>query len=570
MKSNSFSRVRFLALAIFLVALLFIVRLFFLQVVKADYYQAEADKQHFSPGSAKLYDRGSIFFTDKNDKKISAATLEATYILVMNPTSLKSAEEYWPKVSSIVPLDREKFFKSSTKKGDTYEKLADNLTKEMSDQILELGLTGIYPVKEKRRFYPAGSSAAHVIGLMGYKGDEYSGRYGLEQYYDSTLSRDRDLSFANFFIETFVALSQSIKTDKESSIQGDLVTTIEPVVQKFLESQLQETQELFQGESVAGMVMDPETGEIIAMSAWPTFDPDEKITDLSVLPNPFVEHIYEMGSTIKPIAMAAALDAGVITTATTYNDTGCVVVSGKKICNYDGRARGVVPMQEILNQSLNVGMTFVARQLGQLKLRAYYEAFGFGEKTNIDLPGEVTGKIKNIYEPYEVNYATAAFGQGISLTPIATARALAVLGNGGKLVEPHIVKEITYQNKLSRAIEPKVVRQVIKKETSEEISRMLVQVVDEKLAGGKAKLDHYSVAAKTGTAQMVDPATGKYYPDRYLHTFFGYFPAFNPRFIIFMYIKYPKGVRYSSETLTEPFSNLTKFLLNYYQVPPDR
>jgi len=227
-------------------------------------------------------------------------------------------------------------------------------------------------------------------------------------------------------------------------------------------------------------------------------------------------------------------------------------------------------MQEVLNQSLNVGMAFVARQLGQEKFRAYYEAFGFGEKTDIDLPGEVTGKIKNIYQPYEVNYTTAAFGQGVSFTPIATARALAALGNGGKLVKPHVVKEINYQNKLTQKIKPKVVRQVIKKETSEEISRMLVKVVDEKLAGGKAKLEHYSVAAKTGTAQMVDPATGKYYPDRYLHTFFGYFPAFNPRFVIFMYIKYPKGVRYSSETLTEPFSNLTKFLLNYYQVPPDR
>ncbi len=559
-----------MAFGIFALAALFIVRLFFIQVVKADHYRAEADKQHFSPGSARIYDRGSIFFTDKNGKKISAATLETSYLLIMNPTLIKSVDEAWQKVSPLVVMDKEKFYQSAAKKGDSYEVLADGLTKETADRILALRLNAIYPIKQRERFYPAGQSAAHVIGLMGYKGDEYAGRYGLEKFYNDTLSREKDLSFANFFVETFATLSKTKDADKDSAIQGDIVTSIEPVVQKFLESQLAEAQEQYRGDSVAGMVMDPQTGEIIAMAAWPTFHPGEKITDLSVLPNPFVEHIYEMGSTIKPIAMAAALDAGAVTTSTTFNDTGCITVSGQKICNYDGRARGVVPMQEVLNQSLNVGMAFVARQLGQEKFRAYYEAFGFGEKTGIDLPGELNNRIQTIYEPYEINYVTAAYGQGLSFTPIATARALAALGNGGKLIEPYIVKEINYQNKLSRKIEPKIIRQVIKKETSEEISRMLVEVVDEKLAGGKAKLEHYSVAAKTGTAQMVNPETRKYYPDRYLHTFFGYFPAFNPRFIIFMYIKDPKGVRYSSETLTEPFSNLTKFLLNYYQVPPDR
>ena len=569
MKFNQTARIRFLALVILSLALLFVVRLFFLQVVRSSHYKDEADLQHFSPGTARLYDRGTIFFTDKVGKKISAATLSTSYLLVMNPKLIKSAEEVWKKVSSLVQLDREKFFRSATK-NDPYEELAENLDKKTADQISALKITGLYPIKKRERFYPAGQSAAHVIGWLGYQGNEYSGRYGLEKFYDKTLSRDKDVSFANFFVETFATLSKKSNSSEASSIQGDVVTTIEPVVQKFLESQLVEANEHWKGDSIAGMIMDPQTGEIFAMAAYPTFDPDGKITDLSVLPNPFVEHIYEMGSTIKPIAMAAALDAGVVTVGTTYNDTGCILVSGKKICNYDGRARGVVSMQEILNQSLNVGMTFVAKQLGMKNFRQYYEAFGFGEKTNIDLPGELNNHIKNIYEPYEVNYATAAFGQGISLTPISTARALAVLGNGGYLVEPHIVKEIAYQNKLSKVVAPKRIRQVIKKETSEEISRMLVKVVDEKLANGKAKLEHYSVAAKTGTAQMVDPTTGKYYSDRYLHTFFGYFPAFNPRFIVFMYIKYPKGVRYSSETLTEPFSNLTKFLLNYYQVPPDR
>ena len=319
-----------MAFGIFALAALFIVRLFFIQVVKADHYRAEADKQHFSPGSARIYDRGSIFFTDKNGKKISAATLETSYLLIMNPTLISSVDEAWQKVSSLVVMDKEKFYQSAAKKGDSYEVLADGLTKETADRISALRLNAIYPIKQKERFYPAGQSAAHVVGLMGYKGDEYAGRYGLEKFYNDTLSREKDLSFANFFVETFATLSKTKDADKDSAIQGDIVTSIEPVVQKFLESQLAEAQEQYRGDSVAGMVMDPQTGEIIAMAAWPTFDPGEKITDLSVLPNPFVEHIYEMGSTIKPIAMAAALDAGVVTTSTTFNDTGCITASGQK------------------------------------------------------------------------------------------------------------------------------------------------------------------------------------------------------------------------------------------------
>jgi len=435
--------------------------------------------------------------------------------------------------------------------------------------IAEADIDGVILVKKKTRFYPGATSTAHVIGLMGYQGDLYAGRYGLEREYENVLKRDQILTFKNFFIETFSTI-KNISGQTAADSEGDIVITIEPVVQKFLETQLAETIETWNAETIAGLVMDPLSGEILALASWPAFDPGGHPSSLGVLTNPMVEHIYEMGSIIKPLVMAAALDAGVVTPETTYNDAGCLTLNKRKICNYDGKARGLATMQDVLGQSLNVGMVFVEQQLGQKKFKDYMYAFGLNEKTGIDLPGELEGKLRNLNSKYEVDFATAAYGQGIALTPIATARALAALGNGGYLVRPHVVKEINYRSRLAQVIKPEIGPQAIDARTSEEISRMLVKVVDEKLAGGTKKLEHYSVAAKTGTAQMVDPATGKYYDDRYLHSFFGYFPAFNPRFLVFMFMKNPKGVRYSSETLTEPFSNLTKFLLNYYQVAPDR
>jgi cell division protein FtsI/penicillin-binding protein 2 len=541
-------------------------RLFFIQIVMGESYAESANHQYIS---SNTFNRGSIFFSGKNGELFSAATIKSGYLVALVPKFINDPSAVCNQINTVVPtVDKEVCIKRASKKNDTYEEIAHRLTDEEALKIKALGIKGLSIYPDKWRFYPAGTMAAQVIGLLGYKGNDYIGRYGLERFYESTLTRSNSVSFVNFFAEVFSGLGKKL-INKDQQAEGDLVTTIEPVVQATFEKELLAVKDRWHADRVGGIIMDPKTGEIVAMAALPSFDPNTKPKELTYLSNPNVENIYEMGSIVKPLTMAAGLDAGVVTASTTYNDKGKLTFDGYTIGNYDGRARGVVSMQEVLNQSLNTGSVFVMQRLGHARFKDYIIKYGIGKKTGIDLPGEVSGMYSGLNNPREIQYANASFGQGIAWTPIGITRALASLGNGGCLVKPFVVKKIKYKTQLSKITKPECNERTIRPDTSKEISRMLTVVVDKALAKGKISLPHYSVAAKTGTAQMAAPGGG-YYKDRYLHSFFGYFPAYNPRFIIFMYIIYPKGVKYASETLTEPFSNMSRYLINYYEIPPDR
>jgi len=571
MKSSFLFRSRIILVCVIFFASVLITKLFFVQIIRGNAYSEAADHQYATPSSS-LFERGIIYFKRKDGGLVSAATQTSGFRVTINTNKIIDPENTFQILSSIVPLDYADYTNKVGKKNDPYEEIANRLSKEQADAVSVLKIPGVSIFKEKWRFYPGGELAAHALGLVGYKGTELGGRYGLEREYDTVLARDVDNPYINFFAEVFSNINKTFFENKEP--EGDIVTTIEPQVQGFLEKKLDEVKERYQVDSIGGIIMNPMDGSIYALSTLPSFDPNNfsKIEDASVFSDPLVEHVLEFGSVVKPLIMAAALDMGVVTAETTYNDKGSVVVDKKEIFNFDKKARGPgTSMQEVLNQSLNTGMVFVEQKLGRLNLRDYLLAYGIKDKTGIDLPNETSGLVSGILKsPREIEYADAAFGQGIALTPFGLVRALASLSNGGQLVVPHLIEEIKYNNGTTKKMIYPTTPTKISKITSQEITRMLVTVMDKAIKGGQGKLEHFSVAVKTGTAQVADNINGGYYTDRHSHSFFGYFPAYDPKFIVFLYAVNPKGVPYAATTWSDPFLEITKFLLNYYNIPPDR
>ena len=571
MKSSFLFRYRVVLLGIVAFSLILTVKLFLVQVVNGQTYSESADRQYATP-RGDIYERGAIFFTDKNGQLISAATQTTGFKMAIDPGKMTDKERIYQKLSDLVVINYNDFIAKASKVNDPYEEIVSRLSKEQADAISALKIPGVNVFKEKWRFYPGESLASHALGFVGYKGDEMGGRYGLERQYDAELARNNDNPYVNFFAEIFSDLRQTLFEGKVR--EGNVVTTIEPQVQSFLEKKLTEVKDKYQVDSIGGIIMNPGDGAIYALSVKPDFDPNNfsQVKKTSTFSNPLVENVLEFGSVVKPLVMAAALDVGAVTAETTYNDKGSVIVEKKEIFNFDKKQRGPgTSVLEFVNQSLNACMVFVEQQLGKGRLREYLLSYGIKDKTGIDLPNETSGLVSNILNsPREIEYANAAFGQGIALTPVELVRALASLSNGGNLVVPHIVKEIKYNDGTAKQMTYPLVPTKITKQTSQEITRMLVTVMDKAIKGGLAKLDHFSVAVKTGTAQVADNVNGGYYEDRHNHSFFGYFPAYNPKFIILLYAINPKGAPYAATTWSDPFLDITKFLLNYYEVPPDR
>lgn len=559
-------RIRLISFFILSLACLFIVRLYFLQVVDNRIYLDKANRQ-YSQSASGIFDRGTIYFTSKDGELVSAATLKTGYTVAINPEILKNPEDVYQKLNTITPIDHDSFIGSVSKLNDPYEEVTKRIDDVSAQKIEDLNITGVAVYEDRWRFYPASDLASNTLGFMAFKGNDYAGRYGLESYYDTTLQRD-DKAYVNFFAQIF----SNIQKTAENKNEGDIVTSIEPTVQHFFQSELTKVNQKYNSQYTAGMIINPKTGEIYAIVVEPSFDLNntKNVSDVSTFSNQLVESVYEMGSIIKPLTVSAGIDAGFISATTTYTDHGFVMVNGKKISDFDGKDRGVVDIFTALSQSLNVGMAFIESKLGNDLFDQYMYGFGLDQKTGIDLPNEGRNLISNLKVSRQLEHANASFGQGIALTPIATVRALSAVANGGVLIEPHLVTKINYKIGIARDLFYPAQSRVIKQSTSEEVTRMLVKSVDTVLRGGTVKFPNYSVAAKTGTAQIALANGGGYSDTDFLHSFFGYFPAYNPKFLIFMYTLKPQGVQYSSESLTDPFINTVKFLINYYDIPPDR
>ena len=567
MKKTLLARIYLLNAFFIVLAVVFVYYLYDIQVRNHELWveRGEANYVQIEKG---IFKRGSIYVTPRIGDPLPAATMQSGYILAIDYRELKNHVDAYNQLQSIVPsLDREQFFEYAQGKLG-WRELERRLSEEDAEQIRALKLAGVHLVKTQWRVYPYGSVMARTIGFVGASSqdDMLQGRYGVEKAYDENLQRPSTKQNTNLFAELFADLRAASTSATEAA---DLYTTIEPTVAHLLQNALRSVHEKYSSEITGGIIMSPKTGEIYAMDALPTYDSnDRRGVELKTLMDPNVLGAYEFGSIMKPLTVAAGIDAGVIGRYTTYNDSGCTTLNTLKICNYDGRARGTTDMQQVLSQSLNMGVVHIGQLLGKDRFRTYFENLKLDSATGIDAGGEVHGDIRNLQQKYDINYATASYGQGISTTPIGMIRALSTLANDGVLPAPRIGAKLRLLDGSEEKITFPAGDRVFAEETTDTLSNMLTIVVDEALRHGTLKLDGYSVAAKTGTSFLVE--NGEYDRERFFHSLFGYFPAHDPKFIILLYTRDPKGVQYASETLAETFMNLTRELISYYEIPPDR
>jgi cell division protein FtsI (penicillin-binding protein 3)/stage V sporulation protein D (sporulation-specific penicillin-binding protein) len=304
------------------------------------------------------------------------------------------------------------------------------------------------------------------------------------------------------------------------------------------------------------------------MVSLPGFDPNDYrgVKDPDAFMNSCTQKLYEPGSIFKPIVMAAGLDSAKISPETTFVDTGSIKIGGYTIQNAQLKTYGQSTMTQVLEKSINTGVIFVQRLIGGDLFKKYIEAFGFDEITGIDTAGEVRGDLRALKEEgREINFATAAFGQGVSVTPIEMVAAIGAVANDGKMMKPYLVEKIIQPDGQEKITQPQVVRNVLAPATAGKLTAMLVSTV--RNGYDKIKIKEYFIAGKTGTAQIA--TRDGYSADETIHSFIGYAPAYNPKFLILLKMDQPHGIQFASESLAPVFGDLAQYLFNYYEIPPE-
>jgi len=561
-------RTNLILIFIFIFGAAIISRLFFLQILKHKLYQAQALGQQAGFTSI-VGSRGEIYCENSQQTKGVDSSGESK--------SLAINKEEWTISALLSEVEDKSVFAETlsqnnigqTKEeiiseldgGDSYVVIKKGVLEDELEKLQELNLKGLQWESESDRYYPQGELAS---GILGFLGGEGVGQYGIEGYYEDVLKGDSGIK------EEKRGLDLIFSADDEVSLNGsDIYLTIDYNIQFEAETLLKEAKEKYNIDSGQIIVIKPDTGKILTMANYPSFDPNEysKVTDMDVYQNGSVQKLFEPGSIMKPFIMAIALNEGKITPETTYVDTGSLSFGTKAIHNFDNKVYGQQTMTQVLENSINTGAVFAEEQVSHQTYLSYLEKFGFTKKTGIDLQGEVYSRNETLMNNApDMNIATSAFGQGIELTPIQIVRGFCALANGGKLIKPYIVEKTANDIKEVNT-EPQISEQIISKQTTSQLTSMLVSVVDNGF-NKVAKIPGYYLAGKTGTAQ-VPLTTGKGYDaDKTIQSFIGFGPAYNPQFLILVKLDNPK-VSKSSLSAVPIAKELEQYLINYWQIPPD-
>lgn len=578
MRDTSFVRLWFLFGAVLLGAFVIAVRLFFLMVLEHDFYAALAESSH-ETSQELLPVRGKIFLQNSRTGETYPAAINRDSFLIFADTreiqTDEDAEAVAEQLSAALGYDDEKklaVFLKINKRDDPFEPIHDRVDEETVETIRGLNLPGIAFLRRKDRFYPEGVLAAQTIGFVGKNetGDSV-GRYGIEGYWNGELQgRGGFLEGLRSATGGWIPLGTRVFLEPEDG--ADIILTIDRALQHYACERLRNGLIEYEAESASLVLLDPSTGAIRALCSLPDFDPNayQAVETPTVYNNTAIFTPYEPGSVFKPLTMAAALNEDVVRPDSSFFDSGeRSGVCQKPIKNAGERNYGAVTMTGVLQNSINTGMVYVVEKLGKSIFRSYVEKFGFGVKEGVELDTEAAGTIETLYEnkrdTLDCYTATAAFGQGITVTPLQLAAAFGALVNGGKMIQPTIIDEIRYADGRVERRYPKEIRSVITPRVSALISSMLVQVVEHGY-GGRAKVAGYYVGGKTGTAQI--PGPGGYTEDT-IHSFVGFAPLDNTKFV--MVVKYEKPKRTYAEVTAAPvFADIATFALQYYEVPPTR
>jgi len=541
-------RANFILILILLFGAAIISRLIFLQVINHDLYKALAQGQQnvFKPIKGQ---RGQIFFAGG---EILATNTEGKYVFIC-PEEIEEKERVAQELAEILKLDEEELY-SKLQRDSLFEKVKGDLSEEEEESLKGRNLEGVYLGQMPQRSYPQGEMASSVVGFVG--GSE-KGQYGIEGYYNDILEGKEEFDRSRF----------SKKFNGSNVFLG-----IDYNIQFIAEKLLKNAQESLNIEGGQIIIIDPNTGKVIALAEYPSFNPNNysEIEDFDIFQNRSVQKLFEPGSTLKPFTMAAALDLGRVTPQTTYIDGGTVRVSGYTIENYNSRVFGEITMTEVLEKSVNTGAVFAENQVGHNKFLEYLDKFGFFSSTQIDIQGEVFSENRELKKGYEVNFATAAFGQGIEITPMQLVRGFSAIANGGRLIEPYVVDKIVNSEGQTNEVEPSFSDRIISSATASKLTAMLVSVLENGYAKS-GRIPGYYIAGKTGTAQVPYSAIGidkRGYSAKTWQSFVGFFPAFSPRFLVLIKLDNPE-TRTAEYSALPIFKQMAKHMIDYYAIPPD-
>ncbi|MDY0291998.1 MAG: penicillin-binding protein [Desulfuromonadaceae bacterium] len=550
-----------------LIASTLIGRAFYLQVLCADVWQERASDQHqkiirLTPQRGAIFDRGG---------EALAISLEADSFY-LDPTRMREELQlpagsdvyrmHARALARILDLDTKSILqRMGTDKRFIW--LKRRVTREQAKQVEALAIPGVGSIKEHKRWYPNGRLAGQVVG---FSGTDNEGLEGLERYYNSTLAGGE-----SYLVTRKDATGRSFGSSRQvvkGKLGSDIYLTIDKLIQHISERELSKAVRDSGSRYGTVLVMDPHSGEILAMASYPDYDPNEfGRFSAAQRRNRVICDAYEPGSTFKIFTFAAALEAGEITPETLIDcERGFYTVGGKTIHDY--RPMEELTARDAFKYSSNVGVAKIAERLGPQRFHHYLKQFAFGEQSEIKFDGEAGGILHPVSRWFPIDLAAISFGQGLTVTPLQLGRALSAVVNGGELLEPRLVKKVVDREHDQTNIVPRrVERRVISPATAAAMRAMMVSVTADDGTGSRARVPGFVVGGKTGTAQKVDTVTGGYSPDKRVSSFAGFAPADNPRLVVVVTLDEPVGDAYGGLLAAPVFSEIVEQSLRYLHVP---